>query len=607
MHVEPALDATEVSPAYTDLLKWIAGFLPKEKYDQVTKLITFPLPTVDLTESIFNELSRALEGENGFTRFEFLNDAYDEDFNIYRTDVLKEENFFKNAGFEVIKTAINNLLIIDLPAQQKNDLPEPYMYFLEPELLWDVELTYEGKIDYVIFNEGDLVRYVFDDTYYRKYTRNRREDDWRLVVPVETRHSFYAETGEKISGLGYCPARVFWDIPQSRPELLQRKGPLTAKLGKLDDLFFWDLSTEYFESFGSYPIYWEYMNDEACDYTDGQGAKCEKGYIAGYSESVTGQKAALLDKKPCPKCSKNNYIGPGSVKQIEAPVDNTDADLREPAGLITIDIAALKNAQERLEQKYDKLFVSVVGKGGEPVNDQAKNEKQIESGLTSKENVFLLIKGCVERARKWGLETVAILRYGASFVDSTVIMGDEFYLIDEQELSERYQKDKEAGMPAYHLAESLKTLYHTKYKNNPEMVQRLNILAHLEPYPDQSLKELSEIEAAMPGTINHELYVLKLNFDTYIKRFEAEQLDVLRFGIKMEFNTKIDLITKTLLSYVNTDREKTSAQLDIRRAKQTPEPANGNGNGNVRGEQSGGSSAGTRTASNPRQYANEGI
>lgn len=575
LHVQPALNEGEVSPAYKVFLKWLLEYLKNDKYNQVKQLLTFPLPTVDLTESIFNELSRALEGENGYMKFDFANDNAEEDFNNYITEKLKEEDFFLREGFETFKVAINNILIADLPTVQNGTLPEPYLYFLEPELLYDVDINFKGVIEYVIFNEGDNTRYVFDDSFYRTYTRKDKTDLFILKSIVQ--HSTFDAAGERVSGLGYCPARLFWDIPQTSPEILQRKGPLTGKLGKLDKLLFWDISTEYYESYGTYPIYWEYDNDDSCDYEDGAGNHCTGGFITG--AALNG---AILDKVACPKCAKNNYVGPGSVKRIEPPADNQDADLREPAGIIPVDVPALQNAQERLQKRYDDLYVAVVGKGGEPKNEQAKNQKQIESGLNSKENVLLNIKGAWERMRKWGLDTVARLRHGEAFIGSTVIMGDEFYLVDEADLQEQYLTGKEKGMPNYVLNEALKTLQQTKYKSNPEQIQRINILAELEPYPDYSAEQLTTMNAAMPGMLNPDKLMLKTEFSAYIRRFETEELDLVRFGIKLDFKNKISLIKQKLQSYVQEDKIIASAWADARRDEQAAIGANRESNGNQR-------------------------
>lgn len=578
-HVHPATEPSEVGPAYVDFINWVRTLLPADKFKTFSQLLTLPVPTVDLTSEIFAELRRALEGENGFLKFDFRTEGLEADFNEYR-QLIREEEAWRNEGFEAFKTAINSVLIVDVPPVQAGERPAPYFYFLEPELLYDIDINYKGEVEYIIFNEGDLTRYVFDSTHYRTYTRTDSSSPFALTA--EAAHSVYNSAGERIAGLGYTPARMFWDVPQSRPEIMQRKGVLTHVLSRLDKLIFWDISTEYYETYGTYPIYWEYLND--CDYTDEQGNTCEGGFVAGNSLALVGVGGlpAALDKRPCPKCTSNRFIGPGSVKRVEAPADNTDADLREPAGIINIDVAALQNAQKRLEQRKQFIYRTCVGAGGEAENDQAKNEKQVKANFESRQNVLLTIKQSFERARKWVLDTVCLLRYSDNFISSTVLLGDEFYLVNEADIAEQYRADKTAGMPVYHLSTSLENLYQTKYKNNPDMVQRLLILSHLEPYPDKTVTELATIEQQMPGTINPDDFILKLNFDGYLKRFESEELDVLRFGINTDFQVKINSIKQKLISYVTADREKASAWVNQRRIEPVTVPANaGGGNGNI--------------------------
>jgi hypothetical protein len=556
LHNIPYLDASEISPAYKDFILWVRSYLPKDKAATFEKLITFPLPSVSVTNEIFDGLKRALEGENGFVKWQFKNEELESDYAEYRA-AIKEEAFWKTKGFEAYKSAINSILICDLPSEQKGEKPEPYFYLLDLSTVWDLQLNSEGEVEYIIFDEGDLTRFVYDSTFYRVYKRAEIDAPWVLITVNQ--HSFYNELGDLIDGLGYCPAKPFWDVALSSPNSLQRQNAITKLLGKLDRFNFWEVAIEFYETYGVFPIHWEYAN--TCDYKDERGFACEGGFIHG--ETFLDGTAVPLDRKECPKCA-TNYFGPGTVKSVEPPTDNTDADLREPAGIIKVDVEALKYVKDKHEARRAELVNWAAGKSIEPTNNQAQNEKQVKSSFEAKRDALVALKTSFENIRQWLNETMCILRYGRKqFITSTVLFGDEFYLVDEAELVLEYKDSKAAGLPQFYLAASREAIIQTRFRNNADLLLRAKILSYLEPFPDLTINELLGISAKNPEIVPPLALMLKCNFDSYIKRFETEELDVVRFGSKIEFNTKIKTILDKLYTYVKDDRaESISAQPD---------------------------------------------
>lgn len=586
LHNEPTLDNNDVSPALKDFKEWVASFLPKDKHQTFCKLLTLPVPTVDLTANIFEKLKRSLQGENGYTEWLFSAEEYSEDFAKFR-EKTKEEQFWKEKGWEAFKSAINSVLIVDVPAVQSSERPEPYFYLLDVSRVYDAEVKADGQLDYIIFTEGTNKRFVFDDSFYRTYERTDETQEFKLISQVQ--HSEYTETGEKLSGIGYCPARMFWSTTLGSSDKLQRKNVLTSALSKLDKLIFWEISKEYYQTYGTYPIYWEYANE--CEYSDAEGNECNEGFITrtvklNTNGSSKEQQEVELQQVRCPKCSENDFLGPGSVKTIDPPADNSDADLREPVGIVKVDIDALKFVEEAQATRKAEIFTNAVGTDEEPKNDQAKNEKQVKSSFESKRDVLLHIKENFDKARHWANETVCLIRYGAEYISSTVIYGDEFYLVNEAELAEQYKNDKAAGLPMYHLAMSREILFQTKFKNNPELLNRVKILSFLEPYPDFTIAELLNLHSKGADLVNPEALALKVNFDNYVKKFEAEQMDVVRFGKLTTFKNKIQTILTKLNEYVAEDRRKAaSARVDSAANGGTEVPPSNGGSGNSFGKQ----------------------
>ena len=113
-----------------------------------------------------------------------------------------------------------------------------------------------------------------------------------------------------------------------------------------------------------------------------------------------------------------------------------------------------------------------------------------------------------------------------------------------------YQEAKSAGLDDVVLDMLQEQFWATKYRNNPEAQQRVNILLHLEPFRHLSKAEVRDMYGA--DQIEYEDFYLKQNFSSLIMRFERENTDVLSFGSALSFDAKINRIRETILSYVTT-------------------------------------------------------
>ena len=114
-----------------DFLLWVSKLLPADKYDRFKSLISYPLPTNELTESIWKNLARVFEGENRTI------DIKVEDKSILE----KFRGFFDNDDFQTkifrtLQGDVDAVVICDMP-QEGGD---PYYYFVGSRLLFPLSL-----------------------------------------------------------------------------------------------------------------------------------------------------------------------------------------------------------------------------------------------------------------------------------------------------------------------------------------------------------------------------------------------------------------------------------------------------------------------------------
>ena len=90
------------------------------------------------------------------------------------------------------------------------------------------------------------------------------------------------------------------------------------------------------------------------------------------------------------------------------------------------------------------------------------------------------------------------------------------------------------------------------------MLQRVQLLKQLEPYPHKTLEEVLNLyEKAL---INANLVKLKINFTTLVERFERENINIISFGSALPLRDKVKLITEKLLEYVKNEPTTTPKQ-----------------------------------------------
>jgi hypothetical protein len=557
LHAEAETETQVLAgPGHIRFLQWVRAVLQNEEsYARFESLYRPPVPTNELVESIFQEYERVFEAQNSFERFDFSDPELALDFADYRKKI-GDLAYWSTQGFETFKTSIDDVLIVDLPKMAEDPdpsaskYPEPYYYTLDLRRVVDIENVkvkskdaqgndfYFFKTEYVIFKEFYFVEetkqtfiFVFDDAKFSRFSLPENgEPVWLEDVPHD---------------LGYCPARSFWTTPLNSRSTIQKRGPITNNLSDLDWLLFFAIAERYLQLYAPFPIYAMYK--PRCDYKETAGAK--RRCIDGYLE-IDGARSIGHDRERCPKCATKFRVGPGNIQYFSVPKESTDPDLMaNPMRVIPAETNSLDYVRATLKELKKEIFTSCVGRSQDPQNNQAKNEKQIDSSFQSSEAALLKVKRNFEIIKHFALDTVARLRYGADYLGGVVNFGDKFYNKSEGDEVNEYSEAVKNNLPGYELAIRRDEINEARYRNNPKMLERLKILKHLEPYPGITLEGVQKMRKDMPDLVSLNELVIKLNFGAFVDRFEREQADVSLFASAAEFAKKIELIRSELQKY----------------------------------------------------------
>ena len=524
----------EIGRAVSQFFEFASTLIHKDKVKLLKAVFLYPVKTNELTGEIFDVFSKAFDGRDPIKSFQFTSEEFKEDFENYLQKCGEPEKWRVLAS-NALKTAFNCVWIVDVPQQQNGELPEPYYYFLDIQNVIDFECDKNGDISFIQFKPNADTIAFFDTEYYRLFKDEGKEIKKGAIPYIEVVHN-----------LGSCPANFFWSDFINADQKAVKESPVTKALNELDWYLFYALSKRVLDTYGSWPIYWGFAED--CTFQDEKNnIECVDGYLCNISDGAHLMDGSSL--KRCYNCSKSNLSGAGSYIEVDPPSPANDgANLRDPVGIVSIDRASLDYNSGEVQRLREQIFKTCTGFTGDAINNQAVNEKQVFSLFESGEKVIKNIAKNLQKAEKQILETIAKLRYGNRFVSLSLSYGTKFNLVGAEHLLQMYHEARNEGATSEVLDRLEDEYFETKYKNNRKELQRAKIIANLDPFRHKTAEQIKELYEI--GLIERKDILMKYNLSTYIKRFERENISLLKFGELIDFKTKIERIKDALYSYV---------------------------------------------------------
>ena len=523
-----------VAQALTDFMAMVQNLIPKDKFEVFKTLFRFPVLTNEVLAVCYDKLSRIFEGRNPAFSYQFAATEQRDDWEWYRQEKLDEPKVWQTKGWDFFKTQINSVLIVDLPEEQEagDRYPQPYFYWLPIRDVIDFKADpTTGVMEWIMFRQDEDKIAVFDDESYRLF---KAKDGEVGELLKDARHD-----------LCYCPARFFWNEPISLDKPDIKASPVTKELDRLDWYLFYAISKRHLDTYGSYPIYWGY--EQSCDFhNDETGDYCDGGFLKDRQGHWHYDNNGLL--MPCPRCSQKRLTGAGSFVEIPVPdASQGQPDLSNPVGIVSVDRSSLDYNKDEEKRLRTDIITAIVGTNEEITTRDALNEQQILANFESQSTVLQRVKKGFEEAQKFVDDTCCRLRYGSSFIQSSINYGTEFYLFTSDELRARYKTAKEAGMSEADLDALLTQIIETEFRHNPQQMQRMIILGDLEPYRHLTRNEVQGLYDK--NLVSIEDLMIKLNFADFIRRFERENMNIISFGENIEYQKKIDIIKERLADY----------------------------------------------------------
>jgi len=518
-------------------LDFIASILPTEaKFRKFCALLRVPVPTVSLTDEIFSALEKVYDGRDPVIRREFTNESLEADYQEYWNTIGGGQKWRKQSA-QAMRTAFNSLIVVDLPAEQVTERPEPYYYFLPVDRVVDFDEV-DGVFNWVAFYGDDEKRTlaVYDVDEYAVYSLDAKTG---MVGDVITANEH---------DLGYCPVQHFWQTSLNG-DGFERRSPVSIQLGELDHLLKDVVFARHHKMYAGYPVWTGYKSN--CNHQDiDREAYCHMGIMRDMNsnDGLVNPRTGGMVK--CPKCSNpGEFAGPGTTILVDPPSgDNEMADLRNPAALIEPGVDLLKFNSEDNQQTAQRIFMAITGNSMESKDGQPINEKQVQSLFEAGTTALMTLKPNLEHPQNWLESTIARLRYGVDAIAEFVTnYGTQYYIVTAEMLLEAYHAAREKNASAYVLDTLEDQFIDTKYRHDSEMLERMRFLVNLEPCRHLSTDQAKELKD--DGALSLIDYSIKANFSSLLARFERENGPVTTFGLALEFSARVRAVYESLKGY----------------------------------------------------------
>ena len=498
------------STHYQEWLKGVEKILPDSKFQTFKELIGQPVPTLTLSETIFDELAKIFESSNPYQKLTFESDS------PQKTQELKTyfdvDRFFREDVYETLKLAPNSFVVIDMKDTPTKGKPSPEPYFVNIESVIDCSIKRDGSTNYLIFRVDEKTVVAIDDTAY--YVFDEVGQTYELREGYPSNHNLTDHLNQP-----YTPAFLIYPNFLNVTDNIVINSPLTKTLGALEWLLFWSVSKRYLDLYAPFPIYVSY--EENCNYEAG-GLSCEGGFLVSHSDNLEHPTQVT----PCPKCSKQRLFGAGTEIEVPAPQTKEEPNLIEAVNVIPAEKNSIDYVTQEKVRLEQEIYYSILGKTSQPLETFSQSLAQLDLSTESRKAVLLHMKSLFERVHRKVLYTMARLRYGADFIDCYVNYGDNYFLSTSEQETKNYKELKNSGAPESMLHSNLERIIGTIYKTSPHVALLNQIYLEVEPFQTKSVEDV--VKLYQGGLISKKDALKKIHFTDFIEQFESTHTAVVK-------------------------------------------------------------------------------
>ena len=543
-HSDEALCEKDLSDYRLKFFDKIKSLLVEEKFENFKQLIQYPFPTTSIVDAIKDQYSKVFEAKDSFLEIDIKDVSKKAEFNQLLIE-LDEEGFWRKEAFDSLFGDVNSIIVLD---RTKED-GKPYFFTVEIDDVHDISVK-NNKIDYVIIEEEETVikdgkeveleYYIFIDQFrYVKYLEQESGNGIEYVFVDEVLHS-----------LGETPANFIFHENLIGKDGIVKRSAITSVIGLLDEYLFKYTSKQYLDLYNAYPIYWQYTEDTDDDTEESILREDIMSMNGGVDLIASGGLGKIIENQKLRK--KQKLLGPGTIKQIDAPSDNTEPDLREPFGFVSPDVPSLDYNVKEIDRLESKIYMKATGRPEQQQIADRPVNSQIQSQYEGERNVLLWVASQLSESRTWLMNCLVKMVTNNPKPNCICYFGTEYFIEDEASVIKNLNDYKNAGASQSQIWLRNKSLMQVSTKGKNSERDRLLMFEQLEPLYNLSLDKATELVQA--DLIEFKDFDLKVNFAERINKFEREYGSILSYEIGKSYNERINAIKSKLYQYGTTKK-----------------------------------------------------
>lgn len=538
----------ETEPSWEEFRKFMTDTIKSDKEIRLNEFIQYPLSSISITESLMSDLYKVFDAGNSYFHVDTVKKKGGQKIQLLIQD-LNIVKWIQEKGKQALSSKPNLIVVID-----KDEEGNPYLIDVDNKRLLDFELKDDGvTFEYIMFTHSIKVNEDGDE-------------EIRIALYDESNYHVILKLGGEYSieksvphTAGYCPARMYLKDRLNSKAILNRKSPIVNALPKLMEWQLFDIYKFYTDHYAPFPV--TEMVRSRC----GRDNCINGNLIEEESYYSDGQTKVRQKVSKCPTCAEDNVFGVGTKIMIEPQSDKDEPTASGKFRMISNDVGNLKYLQEKLDTIENYIKAKIVGVDDIVVKESV-NEKQMEGAFESKTNVLLKIKNNLDELYEWIVDTLGAVYISGSPLMVQANFGTEWYLMSEDDIQERLKTAKEGNFPKGEIDMIYLQLIETKYKGNPEKVERLKIMNLIDPAPYDSLE--TKIKKQQIGIISLQELIISERLLTFVERFEQQNGSIVDFANELETELKIKNIVKQFNKYAD---EQISKAEPIRGGEETDE------------------------------------